>query len=280
MQKLNTKRIFNLFLVFLAYIVCGIITKGEHKYLILLFQIILVTLAFYFDSKKRIKELKFSIYIFLVILITAIIVTNDFKRLGVYLLVTPLIYYLALKLKNIKKTLTILLLTIIILFNSFISLPNYYAFSKKILKPNIKGISLEQINLIDKNGKVITLEKSKTYVLDFWTAGCKQCFVNFPKFKIIEESYIDNPSIEFYSVLVPFSRENDHLGLMRKIENKYGLKTLMAQNKEQIKDILKINAFPNYLIVTNNIVKDSHLNLDKNYVYFNNVKHVLRQYVN
>ena len=265
--------IFHYLLFFLVYITLGIIFSGKHTWILLLLQLSILAYTFVYFKKNILKKLKFSLVILLSIFVISAFMTNEYSRLGAYLIFIPITF--GLSLYSLRKKWIIPVLLVFIVFNSIVGYPNFFQFVESFRNPDIKNVDINQPSWLNEDQKEFQFDNSKTYVLDFWYVGCSQCYKNFPKFKELSKAY-KSENIEFLSVFVPFQKDRkEEYKTLKKILDYYKFETIIANESNQMESILKIDGYPNYMIIKNNKVFDSHINISEDYVYFNNLKYKL-----
>lgn len=174
------------------------------------------------------------------------------------IIISPITIYLAFKtLKNksyIKNGIIILIFSII---SSYYILPNYFQFYTryKYKKDTTKIIyDFPNISYIDNNKEIVTLDKEKIIVLDFWTTSCGVCFEEFPLYSDLASKYENDNRIEFYAVNVPLKRDIFEKSVEMIQKHNYSFKSIYVSSEQEAKEKLNLYAYPEIMIIKNNTI--------------------------
>ncbi len=145
---------------------------------------------------------------------------------------------------------------------------------------NFKKQHVEEfnINLYDKENKLIELEKNKIYIFDFWTTSCSACIEKFPDFSRLCKKYSDNKKIEFYTVNVKLNKNEGNKSLKYILNKNYCFNNLFLKSKDEAERI-DVNGYPTVLIIKNNkIIYNGYPSFNK-IVFFNNLSNLIEEQI-
>jgi thiol-disulfide isomerase/thioredoxin len=262
-------KIFLMSMFIISYLFLGIITYGEHTYLLPLMLLSSFIITYLFAKKyNKVKSILLFLNIpYVLIVFLTSLIGNDFSRSLCYILFVPIISFLGYLYLNKKKVYIPVLSLILIYFVSFILNPNLYSVYKN--NKSEKNIIFPKTIFFDKNKNEVILKKDKIIILDFWSTSCTICFKKFPNLEDVYNKYINNSNIEIYAVNVP--EKNDVFNRTIRILDSIGYKfpKLYAKSAKEIENSLHINSFPHLIIIKNGKIRyDGILETDKNVRFY------------
>ncbi|MBC7525557.1 MAG: TlpA family protein disulfide reductase [Flavobacterium sp.] len=243
----------------LIYILLGVITWGEHYYilpLMLALTFIVSILVFKINpTNDNLKKGMILTFPFTLILLSSCLWYSDFSRGLPYILFVPLSSYFAFLYVKYKNIYIIILSAAFFAFICFFVFPNYFIYYHN---HNAEKNSLfNSIDLLNDQKKPFNISNDKIVVLDFWTTSCGICFKKFPDLEIEYQKYKLNKNVKIYAVNVPIKGDkfDDTIKILDSIG--YTFPKLYAKSFQQIETNLKFNTFPHLLII-----KDGRIRYD------------------
>jgi|GEM_PF-6735550 len=265
-------------ILFIFYLLTGMYISSNHSWLILIMQILIIPLYFIYHFYHKNFIVLNSIIFFSIVLIIGMVIEKDFSRGSVYPIFLISIYYLLkLSIRTIPKT---LLISFIILFNSFLVFPNYFELVHDYKKNEYIGADITKLNLINENNESIILPKNGILVIDFWNTTCGICYKNFPRFEEIKKNYENRNDIKFIAINVPVKRNEDLQSRVNRINSLgYTFDKLYSINQNDVETLLNFNTYPNTIIVKDGEVIKSNLKINPKNVFINNLSYELKELI-
>lgn len=274
---LNMKNLYFLVLILTAQVFIGLINSYYVFYLplfqISVFILTIIFLKYNIHLNYFFKYFSYSFILFIFYLFNLVL----FDKVIFFILLTPISIYFASVFYNksiYSKLLCLVVVYIYSLFSATILLSNLFHYNNYKKEFNKEIIC----KLYDNNNKILNLDKSKIYVLDFWTTSCGTCIEKFPNFNTLCVKYSKNKNIIFYSINVKL-KNDDKLKTINFIQDKnYCFNNLFIDDLNDAKK-LSVHDFPTILIIKNNkIVYNGYPSYD-NYVIFNNIDNLVETYL-
>ncbi|MEC7770090.1 MAG: thioredoxin domain-containing protein [Bacteroidota bacterium] len=239
------------FAVPLVYIVTGIISYGDHFYILPLTLIACFLIAYSLNGKVKRQMLWAFLPLWFLILIPSLI-DMDFKRSILYLTFIPVSVFLGHWANKSyfgpKFALSLLLAAFLGKFgypSMFLALTDDSEFYDT--KPFPKNLVFT-----NKYKDTIGFDKKIT-VLDFWNTSCKPCFEKFPYYEKISKKY-QHAEIDFYSVNVPLKKQSFRDRLQMEAKLGYSYTTIYAKDFKETQEFLGFNAYPHLIILQDSTI--------------------------
>jgi thiol-disulfide isomerase/thioredoxin len=191
--------------------------------------------------------------------------------------VTPVTIVLTLYLNKNPKFYKNLILLLIVLIYSFST--------TKIIHPNLfykNNYKLNynknlDVNFYDSDKQVFIFDKSKIYVLDFWTTSCSLCIEKFPAFHKLKIDFKKDNKIEFHTVNVTLPGDSNNK-IVKLLKNKNLILDNLFINSDIEAKKISINDYPTILIIKNGKIFYNGYPSYDNFVIFNNLKSLIKDY--
>lgn len=263
LKNFKFKRAITHFLAtIILYLFIGFVFETNHTYTFFIFQLTNFVLTHIFEdfySKLNSKFYQFNFSIFS--LISSLII-NEFSYSWIYIVFTPISYFLAVKFKKLNLKYRFFIIPIFLALNYFVGFylfPSTIIFEQELnnnkeIRQNI--LDIEKVEFYDSNNSIVKLEEG-IFVLDFYTNFCGQCFQKFPDFDNLSKlDKYQKCKVNFYFVNVISESENLEKNLLR--FHKYlpdNKNILFVHAKNYNLKELMISSYPTIVIIENGIVK-------------------------
>lgn len=114
-----------------------------------------------------------------------------------------------------------------------------------------KGQSIPKLELTDINGKNISLNAFKDYILyiDIWASWCKPCIEEIPNLIQLQERF-KNEKVKF--ITIARKSEKDKIAKLIDIHNLKTINIFDPKNEQRIENIFQITSIPRYLLINKN----------------------------
>jgi thiol-disulfide isomerase/thioredoxin len=260
--------------LFVFYVLFGIITYGDHSWMLFLILSTCFFISLYiFKNHKKIDAFKSILLLtapILIIFLILIIIYGQYSRTILYIIFIPVSSLLAYFLAKFKHNIIILFSLVLFWVVGFVLFQNVMILiENKNAETNLR---FPNVNFVDENKSHVDLNKNKIIILDFWSTSCSICFTKFPDLESTYLKYKKNPNVIIYTVNVPL--RNDNFNRTTKILNKLGytFPKIYATSAKEVEDSLKINTFPHLLILKNGRIRYNGLFESDKKVFFYNIE--------
>lgn len=274
------KLVFWFFIFPLTYTFCLYFLDGNHQAGSFFVLICVFFISFvFFRNNKNTSFFKGLSLIILPLIVTFLVILKigGSYKISVYVLFTPITFYLGWRFKRTKNFKFIIYLLFVCFFASLIYIPNKINYELNRNSETIKKMS--DIIFLDKNNEQVKLSKDKIIVLDFWSTSCVVCYDKFPEFENFYLEYKANNSIEFYSVNVAERRDTFTKTLRLVDDLDYQFKTIYIKSMKEVQEKLDIYSFPELMIIKNDSIRfQGYLNTNWN-ILIKNSKNELRKII-
>jgi thiol-disulfide isomerase/thioredoxin len=207
------------------------------------------------NLNEAIKRILLLISPILIVFIAILLIYQEYSRTILYIIFLPAssaLAYLYFKFKH----------KIILLFSIGIFwVVGYVIFQNTLVFIENKNAQTDSdfpiVKFTDASKSIVTLNKDKIIVLDFWTTSCAICFTKFPGLEETYLKYKNNPDVLIYAVNVPLRNDkfDETTTILKKLG--YTFPKIYATSAKQVEDSLKINAYPHLLIIKNGKIRFS-----------------------
>jgi len=257
-------------LFILNYFLFGLITWGNHEFMLplMLLSVFIISYLFIAKSQKIINDLFLLNFPFILLVFITCLIGGDFSRGFLYIFFVPASTFLSYLYFKFKKIYIPIFSFILFLIIGFVIFPNFYSYTKN--HNSEKNLIFPKVLIIDKDKRQVNLYKNKIIVLDFWTTSCSICFKKFPDLEATYLKYKNNPNVEIYSINVPENRDKFQNTITILDKKGYKFPKLYVKSAKEVKDSLNIYSFPHLLILKNGRIRyDGILETKENVFLFN-----------
>jgi len=227
--------------------------------------------AFFFSMFLNKKEMIFSFSLLFIVWVIHLFLPNGkIGNIFIYLIFTPLTFWLGYFLKN-KYWIYKILYPIVLIFigvYGFLN-ANYYVVNFNAHK-DFKSPTMA-FYTDDHSKKRLDTLMNKIIVLDFWTTSCGVCFSAFPNYEKLFLEFKDDPLVNIYSINIPIKRDTVGFAKKRIEKYKYQFPVLYADS-DSIPKELDFNTYPHLVIIKNGRVRfNGYPTMGKN-LFINDLK--------
>lgn len=257
-------------LFILNYFLFGLITWGNHEFMLPLILLSVFVISYIIIAKSHnIKNDLFLLnFPFILLFFLTCLIGGDFSIGFLYIFFVPVSSFLSYLYFKYKIIYIPILSLVFFVFIGGIMFPNYYSYLKNHNAE--KNLNFPKVSIIDKENSQVNLNQNKIIVLDFWTTSCSVCFSKFPDLEDTYTKYKSNPNIEIYSINVPENRDKFQNTITILDKKGYKFPKLYAKSAKEIKDSLNIYSFPHLLILKNGRIRyDGRLETEENVFMYN-----------
>lgn len=254
------------------YIIFGIITYGNHSYMLFFTLTTVYFSSIYIFKKNNPNDfLKLSLLLVLplpIIFIMIFILDGEYSRGILYVIFIPISSLLAYCYYKFKKSIIIILSITTFVLVGLIGFPNLYVYLQN--RNSVTNIPFPNVSITNNEKININLNDNKIIILDFWSTNCGICFSKFPDLEKTYLKYKKNQKVKIYAVNVPLKRDKFEKTI--KILDSIGYKfpKLYAKSAKEMEDSLKIHTFPHLIILKNGRIRyDGILETEKNVFLYN-----------
>ncbi|NVN17625.1 hypothetical protein GUA46_04670 [Muricauda sp. HICW] len=246
------------FIVPVAYMLTGLISYGDHFYILPTTLIVCFLTSYFLIGKVKQQMLWAFLPLWLLILIPSLI-DMDFKRSILYLIFIPACILLG-RWARISHFLPKFICTFLfVIFLGKYGYPSMFLALTDDSKFYVAKPFPTNLVFTNKDKDTVPFDKKIT-VLDFWNTSCKPCFEKFPYFERISEKY-QHPDIAIYSVNIPLKNQGFEERIQVEARLGHSYTTIYGENMKKVQDTLGFNAYPHLIIL-----KDSTIIYSGNFV--------------
>lgn len=246
----------------IMYFLISSFFEGNHTFIFVFFQIANFALTIFVEDFQNELNSKFYQFNFSIFSLISSLIINEFSYSWIYIVFTPISYFLAVKFKKLNLKYRFFIIPIFLALNYFVGFylfPSTIIFEQELnnnkeIRQNI--LEIEKVEFYDSNNSIVKLEEG-IFVLDFYTNFCGQCFQKFPDFDNLSKlDKYQKCKVNFYFVNVISESENLEKNLLRfhkYLPNNKNILFVHAKNYN-LKELM-ISSYPTIVIIENGIVK-------------------------
>jgi len=150
---------------------------------------------------------------------------------------------------------SMVVISMFLIFTKNIVLPfsnQYYLYGNYTGKTKNHN-KIDKLKLIDSNGNKISIDSSKTIVIDFWNRNCGRCFHKFPLVKKMQRKFQNSNKVLVLAINV-YKRKKD-IDISEKLLEKTKNKNLINYYlSEKDAEIFKIQFVPKVIVIKDRVI--------------------------
>lgn len=241
----------------LLLFVTGQTTRGwslaHDNYISFLLFAMIVLLHLYFVRKMTAKTILYNYLGSFVAMYVIVTTIEGWRRnvLGmpnmlfvVLGMISGYIIYSCWKERSYKKLVIPVAFLGLALVQAFVLQPYWvFFFSYGSFTPNVK----ESLSVSADIKSQLFKDKSKLYLLDFWSTSCGVCFKKFPKVQALYDQYKNNDKIEILAVNIRLPQDTDRMAAQLIANRGYSFPVLVAE--ETFKNSFGVAYYPTVVMV-------------------------------
>lgn len=234
--------------VTLYYMLIVFLLEGQRN----IFPVFMIT-SFFFSMFLSKREMIYSFsLLFIIWLIHPFLEGTILSHSIIYMIFTPLTFWLGFYLKNrlwvYKVVYPILLISI-----GLYGFSNFWCYVENF-EARQYSISPEMIFYSENELVRLDTIKDKIIVLDYWTTNCGVCFQKFPDFDKVYQDYKDNSNVLMYTVNIPIKR--DTIGQAKKMIARFNYQfPVLYADSDKNPISLGFNGYPRLIILKNGKIR-------------------------